>query len=1395
MRNRWTSLTRYVYFNTIYLGGAVLSGASTTCAMRNQYTGTRDYRNNVLFNARSGGGKHYAIYLQASASLTNNYNDYWVTGTNGVLGYLGVDKSDLTTLRAATGGDGQSLNIDPQLSSAGGTSAINYYPAATLPGTTISGITTDYYNITRHLTTPKMGALEQNGNVWQGTTSTDFNTASNWAGNAVPSSGSDIIFATSPDRDCVLDANRTVGNTSNGSSKNLVVNGKTLTVNGSLNFTSSGKINTSTTSSVVKFAGSTIQTIPAEAFVSNTIAGLEIANSSGVALSGDLTVSAALTLTSGVLTVGATIFTYSGSSPTRTTGSVNASNALAELVFANATAIALPATFFTVAGVNNLTINASGGVTAGSDITVNGVLNLAAANPSATKGLLEMVTNYGTYPGRTGTSPNYYTDYSSLSSFTLFMGPSATTAGTGDVTGIVKRNYTITANTPYTFGNQFTTISLTAGTGMPSSLSVTITIGKTAIGPINDGSDNDIIRDAVKRTYEIIPANNASGNSVTANFHYLDSELTSSITSYVNSEQKLTTMDYDIGPGGYTSSDEHGRANYDYTNNYIGLSSVPISYFIFNESSHNWRTIFALRDYGEGYYTWDGSQNTTDWNDPLNWTLPHGGSGVPPNTGHVIIPNIASSNNRSPILPTRDTVNTISIENGGILTMGSNTLVIQNTFSGGWEDQNPLGNDPGTSTVIFNRPNTTISGTTTRFYNVQINSDASNIGDITNQAGSTMKIAGAITRTGLGTGKWYADVFDATIEYNGGAQTVIHPDGTPDYHHLTLSGSGIKTMPASALSLHGNFTLSGTASATAAAAISVGGNLTIGTGTTLGTGTFSHEIKGNIICDGTLTPGTGSLITLNGSSAQTIQGTAATIALGGLTVSNTSGVSLYNHATTAALDISSGAFTVIAGKSVTATDNTTLGSAQCLVLKSVADSSASFIDNGTISGTGTARIERYITPYDVVSDLKFHFLSSPVSSTQAIASEFIDLSSELITDFYRWDEPTTKWISYRKGDWVEGEENHPNYHLINPDFGDDGNFVAGKGYMVAYPDAVTKNFVGTPNTSSAGITITCTKSGGGWNLIGNPFPSSVDWTLLSKGAGLDAALYYYDNAAVTYRYYSFFSGGLGGASQFIAPMQGFMVHTNTGTPKTVAFSNTARTHSGQNVFYKNEPLTTNILDLKVESNGKADYARVCFYEEAFETFDGDFDAFKIFSYSPSTSELYSKTADNTSLAINTLPLAILDGGQVPVHFKVGIPGNFTLYAEKLNSFSANTYILLEDRVTGALQKLNDNPVYAFSSSSQDVVDRFVLHFKDATSIAEPASQQAIVAWYNNGKLTIETQEGTTTVGIFNIQGQNLQNFQLHGSGLQSVPINLPTGVYFARLINDGNMQTVKMIVQ
>jgi hypothetical protein len=554
---------------------------------------------------------------------------------------------------------------------------------------------------------------------------------------------------------------------------------------------------------------------------------------------------------------------------------------------------------------------------------------------------------------------------------------------------------------------------------------------------------------------------------------------------------------------------------------------------------------------------------------------------------------------------------------------------------------------------------------------------------------------------------------------------------------------------------------------------------------------------GGLINNGSYTNGN-ELVTLSGTTAKTISGSSNTT-LNDLLISNSGGITTQlGLLTTNNLTIASESkFTIDPTKALTTNGTTALNSAQCLVLRSTELGTASFIDNGTITtngGLGTAKIERYLTPYTVVSDLKFHFISSPVGADQVIATEFIDLSlpySTYISDFYKWDEPTNYWINYR----TEG-----NYNGYNSSFG--LNFEVGKSYMVAYPAAVTKNFVGVPYTNALGLPLTCSYTadkGNGWNLIGNPFPSSIDWDLVTKGSGMDNALYYYDNSIPGYKYYIQLTGGLGvtGGTKDISPMQGVMVHAKSNTNNTVTIPNAARTHSGLTVFYKSGELTTNILELKLEGNDKSDYARVCFYDLATEDFDGDFDAIKLFSYSSSVPEIYSVTPNNTQLAINTLPISILDGGKVPVGFKVGNAGNYSLTAEKINSFSTSIAITLEDKLTGVFQELNLNPVYNFSASLTDVTDRFVLHFKNATSIPDPINSETFSISATNGNINVATQKSINAeILVTNILGQILMRGNTNGNPITSLNANnLQNGVYIVSLIGNYKVISEKIVVK
>lgn len=139
------------------------------------------------------------------------------------------------------------------------------------------------------------------GRVWRGSNSNDYNTSGNWSNSTIPSTDDDIAFAQTPTNDLYLDADRVITNYYNYSTntKKLIVNGKKLTIKGSINH-GTNSIDASLTNSEVEFGGSSAQAIAANTFVSNSAYKIKINNSAGVALNGALAITGELAPSAGV---------------------------------------------------------------------------------------------------------------------------------------------------------------------------------------------------------------------------------------------------------------------------------------------------------------------------------------------------------------------------------------------------------------------------------------------------------------------------------------------------------------------------------------------------------------------------------------------------------------------------------------------------------------------------------------------------------------------------------------------------------------------------------------------------------------------------------------------------------------------------------------------------------------------------------------------------------------------------------------------------------------------------------------------------------------------------------------------------------------------------------------
>jgi hypothetical protein len=223
-------------------------------------------------------------------------------------------------------------------------------------------------------------------------------------------------------------------------------------------------------------------------------------------------------------------------------------------------------------------------------------------------------------------------------------------------------------------------------------------------------------------------------------------------------------------------------------------------------------------------------------------------------------------------------------------------------------------------------------------------------------------------------------------------------------------------------------------------------------------------------------------------------------------------------------------------------------------------------------------------------------------------------------------------------------------------------------------------------------------------------------------------------------------------------------------------------------------LTNNVLNLKVEGSTYDDYTRVCFYGPATQNFDGDYDAYKLFSYNINVPQFYSVTPDETKLAINTLPLDQMYG-TVPLGFTVGVTGTYTITADGIGSFPAVTYIKLEDKKTGVIQKLNDNPVYAFTATPEDDANRFVLHFQDATSVNNTEKQDDFSVFNSDGNINVIALKAVSgQVNIIDMAGRKVGTASLVSGTVTCIDMKGHFGAYIVNIITNQGVVNKKVIV-
>jgi len=469
--------------------------------------------------------------------------------------------------------------------------------------------------------------------------------------------------------------------------------------------------------------------------------------------------------------------------------------------------------------------------------------------------------------------------------------------------------------------------------------------------------------------------------------------------------------------------------------------------------------------------------------------------------------------------------------------------------------------------------------------------------------------------------------------------------------------------------------------------------------------------------------------------------------------------------------------TVAAGGQVT--NSNTLNAGTLILNSNETDGTATYIDNGTTNVT-TAIANQYL------GTTRNWYVSSPVVSTASSTSniekyfEYIEAGNN--ND--RTGQPagsSAYWKGYTPG----------------------ATFMeAGKGY-IALPSnpAASLQFSGTLNKGN--INVTLSKVGNGFNLIGNPYPSHLTWTLAyvtSKAAQIEPTIWIRTNGGSSnstgwsFTTHNALVGEIvpSWADVDIAPMQAFWVKAKaTGT---LILDNTlVRSHNASNRLKAPAAKNTTRQRVRLQvSNGTAtDEALIYFDAAASSTYDA-YDSPKMFINTAPKPEISTKIG-NEQLVINGMSEVPFDT-EIPVGFSTLTAGYFSISRAELANFQQGTRILLKDKLYPATEfELTEGASYNFNADvTAASTDRFSLLFRapgTSTGINDAAKLNAQVFVNATNQITIVSAE-KCNYAIYNAVGQQVEN-GVTTAKQQTVNCKINTGVYVVKVNNQSTRVIIK----
>lgn len=437
------------------------------------------------------------------------------------------------------------------------------------------------------------------------------------------------------------------------------------------------------------------------------------------------------------------------------------------------------------------------------------------------------------------------------------------------------------------------------------------------------------------------------------------------------------------------------------------------------------------------------------------------------------------------------------------------------------------------------------------------------------------------------------------------------------------------------------------------------------------------------------------------------------------------------------------------------------------------NNNGSFIlqDNEAISGSGSFIIERDTPEYP--DNNYFSIWSSPV----------IEANSEIGNTF------ANSISSY-----VYDASQNPSAYVGVPIT---DKMKVGKGYFIRSRDAagvVTRTFNGLANNGCLNQTIFYNNSEDFYNLLGNPYPSAIDWLSFynDNSSVIGGTMYYWNQSYVGINnlvsdYISFNSTGSNvfGTTGDIATANGFFVEALQ--PGTVTFKNSHRIIGNNAQFFRNNNTITNNEGkswFKLSGDDGYESVLIGFIPDASNDYETNYDA--RFFNEGSSIEFYSLIEAQKFAIQGRSQLEADQDIEIPLGFQVTKSGNYTISIDQ-EFIDSSFDIYLEDKLENSFTDLRAID-YTFSlTNPTEENNRFSLHYSSITlnvGEAESYKSNTIRAYFLNNKLVTNINNDSLVepikIELFDITGKKILNIDYNKTIFTGK--SLSSGIYIVNYV-------------